>query len=336
MTKVLVTGGAGYIGSHTVLALLEQGYKPVILDDFSNSQPAVIDRIQQITSVRPELVKADIRDRVTLDTLFTKNQFDAVIHFAGLKAVGESVRLPLKYYLNNIEGSLVLFEAMQQHDCRRIIFSSSATVYGEPASVPIKEDFPLHATNPYGQTKLMVENILRDLSAANNGWQVALLRYFNPIAAHESGLIGEDPNGIPNNLLPYIAQVGVGKLDTLSVFGDDYETPDGTGIRDYIHVCDLAEAHIKALKSLDQAQGCKAYNIGTGEGYSVLQVVSAFEKASGVTIPIKIEPRRAGDVASCYADPSYSENVLGWKALRDLTKMMEDQWRWQLNSSQMR
>lgn len=332
MTKILVTGGTGYIGSHTVVALIEQGYEPVILDNFSNSCRAVINRIQQITSVQPELVEADIRDQAALMSLFSQHEFDSVIHFAGLKAVGESVLQPLKYYQNNVAGSLALFHAMQEHECLRIVFSSSATVYGNPSSVPIKENFPLQVTNPYGQTKLMVEDVLRDLNAANDSWQVALLRYFNPVAAHASGLLGEDPNGIPNNLLPYLAQVGVGKLDKLSVFGNDYDTPDGTGVRDYIHVCDLATAHIKALERLDLEHRCQAYNVGTGQGYSVLEVIRAFEQASGVDIPFDIKDRRAGDVASSYADPSFSERALGWKAEHGLSKMMQDHWRWQVNN----
>lgn len=332
MTKILVTGGTGYIGSHTVVALIEQGYQPVILDNFSNSQPAVIDRIEQITSVRPELVNTDIQDSASLNTIFEQHEFEAVIHFAGLKAVGESVNKPLRYYQNNVAGSMALFGAMEQHGCFRIVFSSSATVYGDPASVPIKENFPLQATNPYGQSKLMVENILRDLSVADPRWQASLLRYFNPVAAHKSGLIGEDPSGIPNNLLPYIAQVGVGKLDKLSVYGNDYNTPDGTGVRDYIHVCDLADAHIKALQAQNAEHGCQAYNIGTGEGYSVLEIIKAFEQASGVTIPFEVKPRRAGDVASSYADPSHSENALAWKAQYGLDQMMEDHWRWQSNN----
>jgi len=308
MTKILVTGGAGYIGSHTVVTLIEQGYEPVILDNYSNSQPAVIDRVEQITSVRPTVINADIQDRSVLKALFGKHEFDSVIHFAGLKAVGESVSKPLKYYQNNVCGALTLIDVMREHDCFRLVFSSSATVYGNPASVPIRENFPLQVTNPYGQTKLMVENVLRDLYLADERWEVAILRYFNPVAAHASGLIGEDPNGIPNN---------------------DYDTADGTGVRDYIHVSDLAEAHIRALDKLSFGHACQAYNIGTGVGYSVLDVVKAFEKASGVNIPFDIIARRPGDVASCYADPSFSEAALGWKARFNLDHMMTDQWRWQ-------
>lgn len=329
MTKILVTGGTGYIGSHTVISLVEKGYQPVLIDNFSNSNPAVLQRIAKITGETLPLVNVDIQDADALDALFKAHCFDAVIHFAGLKAVGESVAEPLKYYQNNVYGSLQLFRAMAQHNCYRLVFSSSATVYGDPASVPISENFPLSATNPYGQTKLMVENILRDLSVADPQWQISILRYFNPVAAHSSGFIGEDPNGIPNNLMPYIAQVGVGKLACLSVFGDDYDTPDGTGVRDYIHVMDLAQAHLLALKALKQGSGCNAYNIGTGEGYSVLQMVAAFERASGVKIPYEIKARRPGDIASCYADPSLSAKALGWRAQFGLDQMMEDQWCWQ-------
>ena len=334
MTKILVTGGTGYIGSHTIVALIEQGYEPVILDNYSNSQPAVVDRVEQITSVRPKTVDMDVQDGAALTALFSQYEFDSVIHFAGLKAVGESVEKPLCYYQNNVGGALTLIEVMRQYNCYRLVFSSSATVYGNPASVPIKESFPLQATNPYGQTKLMVEQMLRDLHFADERWEIAILRYFNPVAAHSSGLIGEDPNGIPNNLLPYIAKVGVGELDVLQVFGGDYDTPDGTGVRDYIHVSDLAEAHIKALDTLSSGHGCQAYNIGTGEGYSVLEVVRAFEQASGVEIPFNIISRRPGDVASCYADPSLSEMALGWKARFNLEEMMVDQWRWQSTNPQ--
>ena len=332
MKKILVTGGTGYIGSHTVVALLEQGLTPVILDNLHNSSAAVVQRIEQITGTTPELVKGDIRDGALLTQLFSQHQFDAVIHFAGLKAVGESVAQPLRYYQNNVAGSLQLFTTMAQHQCQRIVFSSSATVYGDPASVPIREDFALHATNPYGQSKLMVENILRDLSIADAAWQVSILRYFNPIAAHPSGLIGEHPNGVPNNLMPYIAQVGIGKLKQLSIWGNDYATNDGTGVRDYIHVVDLANAHLKALQALNQTHACQAYNIGTGRGYSVLEMVAAFERASNKTIPYAIKPRRAGDIATCYADPSYSKKQLDWQAKYDLDKMMQDHWRWQLNN----
>ena len=329
MQKILVTGGAGYIGSHTVVALIEQGYQPVLLDNFCNSSPLVIDRIKQITGSEPIVVEADVRDEAVLAKVFSEHSFAAVIHFAGLKAVGESTRQPLRYYHNNVFGALQLFAAMENADCRRLVFSSSATVYGDPACVPITEDFPLSATNPYGQSKLMIEEILRDTHAADPAWQISILRYFNPVAAHPSGLIGEDPNGIPNNLLPFIAQVGVGKLDRLSIFGNDYASPDGTGVRDYIHVCDLANAHLSALQALSDDHGCEAYNIGTGRGYSVLEMVAAFERASGVEIPYSIEPRRSGDVAQCYANTDLSAARLGWRADYDLEQMMADQWRWQ-------
>ncbi|MFT5572412.1 MAG: UDP-glucose 4-epimerase [Cryomorphaceae bacterium] len=329
MQKILVTGGAGYIGSHTAVALIEQGYQPVLLDSFCNSSPLVVDRIKQITGSSLIVVEADLRDEAVLAEVFSQHNFAAVIHFAGLKAVGESVRQPLRYYHNNVFGSLQLFKAMSNADCRRLVFSSSATVYGDPACVPITEDFPLSATNPYGQSKLMIEKILRDTYVADPDWQISILRYFNPVAAHPSGLIGEDPNGIPNNLLPFIAQVGVGKLDKLSVFGNDYASPDGTGVRDYIHVCDLANAHLSALQALSNEHGCEAYNIGTGRGYSVLEMVAAFERASGVKIPYSIEPRRSGDVAQCYANTDRSAAQLGWRADYDLDQMMTDQWRWQ-------
>lgn len=329
MRKILVTGGAGYIGSHTVVQLLQAGKDVVVYDNFCNSSAVVIDRIKQITGRRPLVVQADLRDKVALQKLFAAHQFDAVVHFAGLKAVGESVAQPLMYYRNNIEASLNLFEVMQQHNCYRIVFSSSATVYGDPASVPITEDFPLAATNPYGQTKLMTEQILQDLAISEQRWQIAVLRYFNPVAAHPSGLIGEDPSDIPNNLMPYIAQVAVGRLDKLTVFGNDYDTLDGTGVRDYIHVVDLAQAHLKALQSLTADYGFKAFNIGTGRGYSVLQMVAAFEQVSGCEIPCLISDRRPGDIAQCYADASLSRVGLGWQAELDLAQMMADQWNWQ-------
>lgn len=332
LENILVTGGAGYIGSHTVVALLKQDYRVVVFDNFCNSSRVVLDRIQKITGRSPICAEGDIQSRCDLDLAFAGQSVDAVVHFAGLKAVGESVREPLKYYENNVIGSLRLFETMAAHGCRNMVFSSSATVYGEPASVPISEDFPLSATNPYGQSKLMIENVLRDLATADSMWQISLLRYFNPVAADASGLIGEDPRGIPNNLMPYIAQVGVGKLDKLSIFGNDYETPDGTGVRDYIHVSDLAEAHLCALQALSPSHGCQAYNIGTGQGYSVLEMVQAFERASGVKIPYSIEERRDGDIAECYADPSLSARQLGWSAKYDLDQMMEDHWRWQSNN----
>ncbi len=326
---ILVTGGAGYIGSHTVVLLQEAAHEVVIFDNLCNSNPESLNRIEQITGKRPIFVEGDLRDPAALDSVFSSHTIDAVIHFAGLKAVGESVEKPLLYYQNNVEGSLNLFQAMQNHDCKRIVFSSSATVYGDPASVPIREDFPLSATNPYGRNKLMVEEILRDLSIADSEWQISLLRYFNPVGAHPSGLIGEDPNGIPNNLMPFVAQVAVGKLPKLNVFGDDYPTPDGTGVRDYIHVMDLSAAHLKALETLDPQHGCVSYNIGTGRGYSVLEAVNAFATASGREIPYQISPRRAGDIAECYADPAFSESKLGWKAEYGIEEMVRDHWSWQ-------
>ena len=331
MKKVLVTGGAGYIGSHTVVLLIEQGYTPIIYDNFINSSAEVLSRIQTITGVKPICVNGDICDANALGALFSEHQFEAVIHFAGLKAVAESVTQPTRYYHNNVSGSLELFRTMEKFECRRIVFSSSATVYGDPASVPISEDFPLSATNPYGQSKLMVENILRDLAIANT-WQISILRYFNPVAAHPSGLIGEDPNGVPNNLMPFVAQVAVGKQSVLSVFGNDYNTVDGTGVRDYIHVMDLASAHLKALLALTHDHGCRAYNIGTGVGYSVLQMVAAFERASGKEIAYKIQPRRAGDIAECYALADLSREHLAWQSEYDLERMMADHWRWQSNN----
>jgi len=332
MKKILVTGGAGYIGSHTVLALVEQGFTPVIFDNLSNSSESVLPRLEKLAGQPLALIKGDIQDYEFLKRVFGQHEFDAVIHFAGLKAVGESVEQPLLYYQNNVHGSLQLFRVMAEHQCKRIVFSSSATVYGDPASVPIKENFPLSATNPYGQSKLMIEDILRDLSVADADWQTSILRYFNPVSAHPSGEIGEDPNGIPNNLMPYIAQVGVGKLTQLSVWGNDYDTPDGTGVRDYIHVVDLANAHIKALQALDNKHACQAYNIGTGQGYSVLEMVAAFERASGVEIPLVVKGRRAGDIATCYADPEHSRSSLGWQADFGIDQMMEDHWRWQSNN----
>lgn len=329
MKKILITGGAGYIGSHTVVEILENDLSVVVIDNLSNSSADVFARIKQITGITPELVEADIRDEETLTTLFEKHEFDSVIHFAGLKAVGESVQQPLRYYQNNVQGALSLFKVMAEQQCFRLVFSSSATVYGDPASTPITEDFPLSATNPYGQSKLMIENILRDLSVADPRWEISILRYFNPVSAHSSGLIGEDPNGIPNNLLPYIAQVGVGKLQQLSVYGNDYPTHDGTGVRDYIHVVDLAQAHLKALEYLSPEHGCQAYNIGTGHGYSVLEMIAAFEAASSATIKYHIEARRTGDIASCFANAEKAELALGWKAEYGIEQMMQDLWRWQ-------
>ncbi|RTE65226.1 UDP-glucose 4-epimerase GalE [Amphritea opalescens] len=326
---ILVTGGAGYIGSHAVVMLLNAGYEVVVYDNLCNSRPEVFNRIETIAGKRPTFVEGDIRDRASLDALFSKYTIESVIHFAGLKAVGESVEKPLLYYKNNVEGSLTLFDVMASHDCKRIVFSSSATVYGDPANVPIRENFPTSATNPYGQSKLMIETVLNDLATSDAQWQISLLRYFNPVGAHESGLIGEDPQGIPNNLMPFVAQVAVGKRDKLSIFGGDYSTIDGTGVRDYIHVEDLAAGHLCALNALSPKHGCKAYNLGTGNGYSVLQVVNAFAGASGRDIPYQIVERRSGDIAECYADPEFSEKALGWKAKYDLQRMVADHWRWQ-------
>ncbi len=331
---VLVTGGAGYIGSHVCVELISAGFTPVIVDNLCNSNREVLERIETITGIRPELHEVDIHDRVALDEVFAAHSVTAVMHFAGLKAVGESTTIPLSYYQNNVAGSLTLFEAMAAHNVWNVIFSSSATVYGDPASVPIDENFPISATNPYGRTKLMVEEILRDMSLAPDAkWNTSLLRYFNPVGAHESGLIGEDPLGIPNNLVPYIAQVAVGKLPALQVFGDDYNTPDGTGVRDYIHVVDLARGHVAALQKLQQQEvGCRVYNLGTGNGYSVLEMVNAFAKACGKEIPYNIAPRRAGDIARCYAKTELAEQALGWKAEFDIERMMADTWRWQSNN----
>jgi len=330
--KILVTGGAGYIGSHTVVSLVENGFEVLVLDNFSNSRLESVRRVEQITNSSIAYLEADVGDETALSSVFDEHEFHAVVHFAGLKAVGESVQQPLRYYQNNVVGALNLLKVMNDFECKRLVFSSSATVYGDPSSVPITETFPLSATNPYGQSKLMIENILRDLYQADQSWELSILRYFNPVAAHQSGLIGEDPSDIPNNLMPYISQVGVGRLGCLSVYGNDYDTPDGTGVRDYIHVSDLANAHLKALQALNSEHGCQSYNIGTGRGYSVLEMVKAFERASGQTINYKIMPRRAGDIASCYADTRKSAECLGWKAEHDLDRMMQDLWRWQSNN----
>ena len=329
MQNILVTGGAGYIGSHTCVELLAAGHNLVVIDNFSNSKPAVLGRVEQISGRQVPFMEVDIRDRGALRDVFRQHAIDAVIHFAGLKAVGESVSQPLRYYDNNISGSIALFEVMAESRVKTLVFSSSATVYGDPHSVPIREDFPLSATNPYGRSKLMLEDILRDLSRSDESWKIALLRYFNPVGAHESGTIGEDPNGIPNNLMPYITQVAVGKLPQLSVFGDDYPTPDGTGVRDYIHVVDLARGHLAALEALSGKPGVMTVNLGTGQGYSVLDVVRAFEKASDRQVPYRIVPRRPGDVAQCYADPTLAHELLGWRAERGLDEMCSDSWRWQ-------
>lgn len=329
MKNILVTGGTGYIGSHTVVELLANGFDVTILDNLSNSSRKVLPRINAISGQTPHFIEGDIRQSDLLSRLMGEREIDAVIHFAGLKAVGESVSHPLKYYQNNVEGSLTLFQAMAEHQCFNLVFSSSATVYGDPSTVPISESASRSATNPYGHSKLMIEDILFDLQRAETRWSTALLRYFNPVAAHPSGLIGEDPSGIPNNLLPYVAQVAVGKRERLTIHGNDYPTPDGTGVRDYIHVVDLAKAHIAALQNLAPSAGCHAYNIGTGKGYSVLEVVQAFEHASGRDIDYQIGERRAGDIASCYADPSFARESLGWEAKADLATMMADHWRWQ-------
>ena len=331
--SILVTGGVGFIGSHTVVELQNAGYDVVVLDNLCNANPKVLDRIEAITGKKVPFYKADIRDREALNEIFEKESIDSVIHFAGLKAVGESVQKPLEYYDNNISGTLVLVYVMRQHGCKNIIFSSSATVYGDPAFVPITEECPKGVcTNPYGWTKSMLEQILSDIQKADNEWNVVLLRYFNPIGAHKSGTIGENPNGIPNNLMPYITQVAVGKREELGVFGDDYDTPDGTGVRDYIHVVDLALGHVKALKKIEEKAGLKIYNLGTGCGYSVLDVVHNFEKASGVKIPYSIKPRRAGDIATCYADAAKAKEELGWEAQYGILEMCEDSWRWQKNN----
>lgn len=329
---VLVTGGAGYIGSHTVLELLQAGQEVLVLDNFSNSSSESLNRVKELTNKTVTLIEGDIRDKALLESLFTQHNIDSVIHFAGHKAVGESTEIPLDYYENNVWGTINLLQVMKQFNVFKFVFSSSATVYGDPHTVPIKEDFPLSATNPYGRSKLMVEDICRDLAASDSNWKIALLRYFNPVGAHESGRIGEDPNGIPNNLLPFIAQVAIGKREALSVFGDDYDTADGTGVRDYIHVVDLAGGHLKALAHLDKQKGCVAYSLGTGQGYSVLDMVKAFEKASDRPVPYKIVDRRPGDIACCYADASFAKEVLGWTATRGLEQMMKDSWRWQSNN----
>ena len=330
MKTILITGGAGYIGSHTCVEFLDAGYDIVVLDNLCNSSPKSLERVRELTGRDFPFVRGDIRDRATLDTLFRDHDIDAVIHFAGLKAVGESVGKPLLYYDNNIAGSVTLFEAMQAAGVKTVVFSSSATVYGDPHSVPIREDFPVGATtNPYGRSKLIIEQILGDVAASDPDWRIALLRYFNPVGAHKSGRIGEDPRGIPNNLMPYISQVAVGRREHLNVFGNDYPTPDGTGVRDYIHVVDLSLGHVKAVEKLTGGPGVRIWNLGTGQGYSVVEMAKAFEKASGRPVPYRFVPRRAGDIAQCYADPAKAERELGWKAQRGLDEMCEDTWRWQ-------
>ena len=329
--KILVTGGAGFIGSHTVIELCAAGHRPVVLDNLSNASREAVRRTEEIAGVEIPFYEVDIRDRAALERVFeAEKNFDACIHFAGLKAVGESVEKPWEYYENNISGSLVLIDVLRRHGCKNLIFSSSATVYGDPAEIPITEACPKgRCTNPYGQTKSMLEDIFTDIQKADPYWNIVLLRYFNPIGAHPSGRIGEDPQGIPNNLMPYITQVAVGKRKELSVFGNDYPTPDGTGIRDYIHVVDLASGHVAALQAIERNCGLAVYNLGTGRGYSVLEVVKAFEKASGVKIPYKIAPRRPGDIAECWSDPSKALKELGWKAQYDIEKMCRDAWNWQ-------
>lgn len=333
--KLLITGGAGFIGSHTVVELLNAGHEIVVLDNLSNSSVTSLNRVEKITGKSVIFIEGDIRDRAGLDALFSAHPIDAVVHFAGLKAVGESVRQPLRYYDNNVGGTVTLTEAMAAAGVRRIVFSSSATVYGEPEIMPIAETCPVgNPTNPYGSSKLMVERILQDLAVSDSGWSVAILRYFNPAGAHESGLIGEDPNGIPNNLLPYITQVAVGKLEKLAIFGSDYPTHDGTGVRDYIHVADLAQGHLAALNFIQDKTGAHIWNLGTGKGYSVLDIVKAFEEATAVSIPYTLSPRRAGDIAECWSDPGKASRELGWTARRGLSQMMSDSWRWQKNNPQ--
>ncbi|MBV5274933.1 MAG: UDP-glucose 4-epimerase GalE [Lamprocystis purpurea] len=327
--RVLVTGGAGYIGSHTCVEMLGSGHELVVVDNLCNSKEESLRRVRALAGRDFGFVQADLRDRAALDGIFAAQSIDAVIHFAGLKAVGESVQLPLEYYDNNVSGTVTLCRAMAAAGVKNIVFSSSATVYGDPASVPIREPFPLSATNPYGRSKLFIEEILRDLHVADPAWNVVLLRYFNPVGAHPSGRIGEDPNGIPNNLMPFVAQVAVGKLPKLRVFGDDYPTPDGTGVRDYIHVVDLARGHLAALNKLRDQPGAVVYNLGTGRGYSVLEMVAAFAEASGRPIPYEIAPRRAGDIATCYADPAKARDELGWQAQYGIAEMVRDAWRWQ-------
>lgn len=329
---ILVTGGTGYIGSHTVVEFMAAGHDVFIVDNYGNSKPSVLDRIERIVGRRPGFQQIDMRDRERLRTLFEHYHFEAVVHFAGLKAVGESVSNPLMYYDNNVAGSIVLFDAMREAGVRQLVFSSSATVYGDPHAVPIMESFPLSPTNPYGRSKLMIEDMLRDLEKSDSSWRIAVLRYFNPVGAHASGLIGEDPNGIPNNLMPYLTQVAAGKLSQLSVFGDDYPTPDGTGVRDYIHVVDLALGHVAALEVLASHPGMLTVNLGTGHGYSVLQLINSFASVSGRAVPYKMAKRRPGDIAQCYADPAMARKVLGWQATRNIEQMCADAWHWQENA----
>ena len=326
---IFITGGAGYIGSHTCVELINAGHEVTVFDNFCNSQPEAVNRVQRITGKQVTLVQGDIRDGAALTAALAQSGAHAVIHFAGLKAVGESVEKPLIYYDNNVTGTLRLLEAMLACQVKTLVFSSSATVYGDPQRLPLTEDHPLKATNPYGQTKLVIEEMLRNLYRSDSEWRISILRYFNPVGAHASGLIGEDPQGIPNNLLPFVAQVAVGQREYLNVWGNDYDTPDGTGVRDYIHVVDLALGHLKALQRLEQHCECRAINLGTGVGYSVMEMVKAFEKASGKSVPYQVAPRRAGDIAACYADPAMALSSLGWRAERGLATMCEDAWRWQ-------
>ncbi len=329
---ILVTGGAGYIGSHTAILLIEAGYEIIIFDNFSNSSRESINRVEKIVKKELIVIDGDIRNKEALMRVFSNYQISSVIHFAGLKAVGESVQKPLEYYDNNIYGTIVLTEVMAKYKCKSIVFSSSATVYGDPHTTPIKENFPLLATNPYGRSKLFIEEMLRDLFISDNEWKIILLRYFNPVGAYIDGSIGEDPNGIPNNLMPFIAQTAVGKRECLSIFGDDYDTHDGTGVRDYIHVMDLADGHVKAIDKIESFDEVMTINLGTGRGYSVLDVVKAFQRASDRKIAYQISPRRAGDIAKCFADSSYAKEILGWEAKRDIDTMCQDSWRWQSNN----
>ncbi|MBY7973578.1 UDP-glucose 4-epimerase GalE [Vibrio fluvialis] len=332
--NVLVTGGMGYIGSHTCIQMIAAGMTPVILDNLYNSKSTVLARIEKVSGVRPQFIEGDIRDKALLIAVMQRHQIQSVIHFAGLKAVGESVQKPLEYYDNNVNGTLVLVDAMREAGVKSLVFSSSATVYGDPASVPITEDFPTSATNPYGRSKLMVEECLTDFQKANPDWSITLLRYFNPVGSHPSGELGEDPQGIPNNLMPFISQVAVGRREFLSVFGSDYPTKDGTGVRDYIHVMDLADGHIAALKKVGEKAGLHVYNLGTGNGYSVLEMVKAFEAASDKAVPYQLVERRPGDIAECWADPAKAQQELGWKATRTLEEMTQDTWRWQSKNPQ--
>ncbi|EIQ81715.1 UNVERIFIED_CONTAM: UDP-glucose 4-epimerase GalE [Streptococcus canis] len=329
MSTILVTGGAGYIGSHTCVELLEKGHDLVVVDNLENANPKSLKVVEELTGKPITFYQTDILDEAGLEAIFSKHEISAVIHFAGLKAVGESTQMPLKYFTTNISGTLTLLRVMAKHQCKNIIFSSSATVYGDPHKVPITEDFPLSVTNPYGRTKLMVEEILKDVYESDKSWNIVILRYFNPIGAHQSGELGEDPTGIPNNLVPYVTQVAVGRLERIGVFGDDYDTPDGTGVRDYIHVVDLAKGHVAALQKLVPNSGLSIYNLGTGNGYSVLDIVKTMSEVVGKAIPYQIQPRRAGDIAVCYADSNKAKEDLGWQAKYDIRRMCQDHWRWQ-------